>query len=71
MEIPGGLYAVSHFEGEEKNITRAYNGLYGDWLPASGFEPADSPALEVYYSDARERAAGKFRFDIRLPLKPL
>ena len=71
MEIPGGLYAVSHFEGEEKNITRAYNGLYGDWLPASGFEPADSPALDVYYSDARERAAGKFRFDIRLPLKPL
>ncbi len=68
MEIPGGLYAIYHFEGMEQNINNAYSNVYGNWLPASGFEPADSPALEVYDKNNRERSQGKFKFDIRLPV---
>lgn len=68
MEIPGGLYAVYHFEGMERNINNAYSDLYGKWLPSSGFEPADSPALEIYDRNNRYRSQGKFIFDIRLPI---
>lgn len=71
MEIPGGIYAIRHFEGMESNITNAYNELYGNWLPSSGFEPADSPVLEVYDNNNRERSKGKFKFDICLPVSPV
>jgi AraC family transcriptional regulator len=68
MDIPGGLYAISRFEGAESGISNAYNELYGNWLPTSGFEPADSPALEIYDNSNKERSKGKFKFEICLPV---
>lgn len=48
--IPGGLHAIFHFEGDGvKDTFRAYNWIYGQWFPGSGFEPGETPGYNNYY----------------------
>jgi AraC family transcriptional regulator len=66
--IEAGKYAVHHFKGKESLIKDAYSYIYGTWLPQSGWEPKDSPALEIY-SGFRKQTT--LTYDICLPVKPL
>jgi AraC-like DNA-binding protein/DNA gyrase inhibitor GyrI len=40
--------AAIHCVGDLANVDRAWHYLYRIWLPATAFEPADLPAMEVF-----------------------
>lgn len=46
MVIPSGKYAVGHFEIFQEEYKGAWNFLYGEWLPNSGYKPRDSYPLK-------------------------
>lgn len=71
MDIIGGRYAVMAFNGTEEEIPTAYKRFFAEWLPKSGFEPADHPCFEIYYSIPENDPEGKFVMDICLPINPL
>lgn len=49
-------------------LEAAYETLYGEWLPASGEEPADVPCCEEYLSDCRSLPPAEWLTGIFLPL---
>ncbi|MDF4730375.1 effector binding domain-containing protein, partial [Vibrio parahaemolyticus] len=51
MVIPSGKYAVGHFEIFQDEYKRAWDFIYGEWLPNSGYKPRDSYPFEVYRND--------------------
>ncbi len=71
LVIKGGKYAVYRFEGTHLEIKNGYKALYGEWLPNSGFEPADNPCFELYHKGPEEEPQGLFIMDICVPVKPL
>ncbi len=66
--IAGGEYAVIEHVGSYESFTETYRRLYGEWLPASGREPADEPGFEVYLTGPGEAAPP--RTLIHMPLAP-
>jgi AraC family transcriptional regulator len=69
-DIPAGMGAVLRFEGPREEILAAYNALYGEWLPQSGYQPADTPCYEIYNGNPEIRPE-HFVFDICMLVKPL
>ncbi|KPK87681.1 MAG: hypothetical protein AMS27_01740 [Bacteroides sp. SM23_62_1] len=70
MTIPGGKYAIGHFEITENEFSDAWNTMMGEWLPESGYQPDDRLPYELYYDHPKD-GKGKFAFDICIPVKPL
>lgn len=48
LEVPGGRYACHRLVAPFGMIDPTFRLLYGTWLPNSGFEPDDRPAIELY-----------------------
>jgi AraC family transcriptional regulator len=71
MTVPGGRYAVGHFELSEGEYEDAWKAIYGGWLPQSGFEPDQRPALELYLNNPEEHPEKKHVVDICIPVRPL
>lgn len=71
MDIPGGKYAVYHYEGTIGGLGEAYDRLYGEWLPQSGYQPENRPCYELYYSNPDGHPERKFACDICIPVLPL
>ncbi len=69
--IPGGKYAIAHFEITPDQYQDAWNAVYGGWLPESGYQPEDGPAYELYLNQPKEHPEGKHIVDICLPVKAL
>lgn len=69
VTLPGGVYAILHYQGPYTAINVAYDYLFGEWLPNSNYEPADAPCYERYMNDPEVVAAADLRTDILLPLK--
>lgn len=69
-DLPAGAYAVTVHRGPYHLLGDAYTRLYCDWLPWSGREPADVPAVEVYLNTPGEVAQEDLLTEIRLPLRP-
>ncbi|MGB7182848.1 MAG: GyrI-like domain-containing protein [Burkholderiaceae bacterium] len=69
--IPGGLYAVSNFEGTVSEITHFWTSLLTDWLPQSGLTVDERPSFE-YYAPERGTSddARTFRCDVCIPVSP-
>ncbi|HEY9594037.1 MAG TPA: GyrI-like domain-containing protein, partial [Spirochaetia bacterium] len=65
-------YAVASFKGGGDVFGAAYAYMYGEWLPSSGWQPDDAPAIESYRG-APSGPMGKerFDFDLLIPVKPL
>jgi AraC family transcriptional regulator len=71
-DVPPGTYAVSEFVGTAHEIRDAWEALYRDWLPGSGYQPDDRPCLEVYRGNPNIAARpGTFRCELCVPLRPL
>lgn len=68
-EIRGGRYAVALHVGPYAELSRAYMWLYGSWLPQSGEEAADAPAIEEYLNDPRTLPPTEWRTEVWLPLR--
>jgi AraC family transcriptional regulator len=66
---PAGRCAMLVYKGPYSSLEKPYRWLYGEWLPASGEEPADAPCFEEYLNDARSVAPSELLTAIYLPLK--
>ena len=72
MNIRPGKYAVGRFEGGADIFKRAYDYMYGEWLPKSGYQPDDAPAFESYIGEPEDRSKKKrFVFDLHVPVRAL
>lgn len=70
MVIPSGKYAVGHFEIFQDEYKGAWDFLYGEWLPNSGYKPRDSYPFEMYKNDPRQHPEKKHIVDIYVPIEP-
>jgi len=70
QEIARCQYAVILHIGPYNSIQKAYDRLCGEWLPASGREPASLPAFERYLNSPYNSAPENLRTEIYLPLLP-
>jgi AraC family transcriptional regulator len=68
MKIEAGSYVIARFELKEDEFTEAWEWVYGQWFPASGYQPDDKPCFEIY---PEEPENGRFVVDICVPVKPL
>jgi AraC family transcriptional regulator len=71
MVIPGGKYAMARFEIDPSRYGEAWNFVYGQWLPDSGYQPDDRPAFEMCLNDPGTHPEDKHIVDICVPVKPL
>ena len=70
QEIGGGEYAVVTHKGPYETLHETYARLYGDWLPRSGREPADTHGFAVYRKTPPDTAPEDLVTDVYVPLKP-
>lgn len=69
LEFPARDYLILAYLGDETGFAGAYAELYRRFLPESGFEPEDSPAIEFYKKPpGLER---RFDLEIAVPVHPL
>ncbi len=71
MTIPGGRFAVGHFEIPTDRVAEAWNVMMGRWLPSSGYQPDDRLCYEEALNDPRQHPQGKILLDICVPVRPL
>jgi AraC family transcriptional regulator len=71
QSVPAGLYAVLAAEVENHDFDSPWTRLLRDWLPDSGFQPADRPRIEVYLTDGRCDPDGRWQIEVCLPVEPL
>lgn len=69
VDLPGGETAVLRFKGHYSGLPAAYDYLYGQWLPQSGREAANSPVFEVYLNTPMDTKPEDLLTDISVPLK--
>ena len=69
LEVPGGKYASYRLMGSYHGIPAAFQRLYGEWLPKSGFVPDDRPALEIYRNNPFDTPANELITDLLIPLR--
>jgi len=70
LNVPAQRVACLCFQGPYAELEVPYTWLYGTWLPQSGEEPADAPAMEAYLNDCRGLPPAEWLTEIMIPLKP-
>lgn len=68
-EIPGGSYAAYRLSGSYALIAATFQRLFGHWLPQSGLEPDDRPALEIYHDDPNRPPEPAPCTDLLIPVR--
>lgn len=68
MELGAAKYVIARFNVDATQFQEAWNWLYGQWFPESGYQPDDKPCFEMYPEEPKE---GRFTVDICVPVKPL
>lgn len=71
MTLTGGATAVARFELHPSAYPAAWEAIYKDWLPDSGYQPDDRPPMELYHNDPSQHPEGKCVVDICVPVRPL
>jgi len=71
MKISGGKYLVARFKPAPWEYGNAWNWVFGEWMPSSGWQPADNFSFEMYYPDDIPDAEGRCTVDICVPVQPL
>jgi AraC family transcriptional regulator len=69
LTIAGGRYVTALHTGPYAELEKAYQWLFGAWLPTSGHEPDDRPSLEEYLNDPRTLPPTEWQTLIYIPLK--
>lgn len=69
LDIPGGRYASYRHVGPYIGIAGAFQKLYGEWLPSSGYEPDDRPAVEIYRNTPYDAAPEALVTDLLVPIR--
>lgn len=68
--VPGGKYAVGHFELTPNDYGDAWGMMYSVWLPNSGYEPDDRACFELMLNKPKDHPEGKHIVDICISVKP-
>ena len=71
LTLAEGRYAQVRFELLPDQYQAAWEAVYHDWLPKSGFQPDDGPPFERYLNNPEDHPEGKHIVEICLPVKPL
>jgi len=71
MTVPAGKYAFARFRLGSTGYQEAWDWVFGQWLPGSGYVPDDRPCYEQYYGSPEDSPDGKMDLDIVIPVKPL
>ena len=69
--MPAGLTAMARFELTSDEYPQAWNFVFGQWLPQSGYQPDDRPCYELYHNNPDEHPQGKCIVSICVPVKPM
>lgn len=69
IRIAPGRVAVLTYKGSYAGLKAAYDFLFGEWLPKSGEEPRDDPAMENYLNTPMDTAPEELLTEIILPIK--
>ena len=69
--IPGGKYAVAQFEIDASEYQLAWDLVYSEWLPNSGFQPDDRYCFEKYLNDPKMHPQGKHFIEVYIPVRAL
>jgi AraC family transcriptional regulator len=69
--VEGGKYAVARFRGPASELGRAYDRLFGQWLPSSGYQPDNRLMFELMQGQWCDPKTGHFTLDICVPVRPL
>jgi AraC family transcriptional regulator len=70
-DVPGGLFAVGHFEIQPTEYGDAWDKLMGEYLPESGYVPDERLCYELYLNDPEQHPEGTHIVDICEPVRPL
>lgn len=71
LTIPAARYAVCHAESPAMELRLLYHALFHDWLPDSGYQPANSLPFEVYLQTPERHPRQWFEVDICIPVEPI
>ncbi|WP_109830046.1 AraC family transcriptional regulator [Reichenbachiella versicolor] len=69
--IEGGKYAILHKEGTLAECFTAWDYLYNNWLPNSGFQPDTRGVYLNHLNDANNHPMGHHIFDMCISIKAL
>jgi AraC family transcriptional regulator len=69
--IPANRFAVLHCRGDIHKVDRAWQYLFHTWLPRSGYQPTQQPALEVFRAHPLEIGWSTFDIDCSVPVRLL
>jgi len=69
----GGRYACGRFTGKPGNeVHEAWTHMFAEWLPQSGYQPDNNPALELYEEDfVMDPKTGNFSCWLCVPVRAL
>ncbi|WP_348772902.1 AraC family transcriptional regulator [Paenibacillus sp. Marseille-P2973] len=67
--LNGGLFALYQFYDTIDKFAIAYQVVYGQWLPNSGYDPDDKHCLEFCMNNPFEDPDGKAKVDLYIPIK--
>jgi AraC family transcriptional regulator len=70
LDIQPGEFAVGVHRGPYDILSESYRWMFGQWLPSSGREVADSPVLEAYVNDAQTTPPDQLITHVCVPLVP-
>jgi len=68
MEIEAAKYVIARFELSAQDFQQAWDWVYSQWFPTSGYQPDDKPCFEIFPEEPKD---GKFIVDICVPVKPI
>ncbi len=66
MEVESAKYAIFRFELTEQDFLKAWDWIYGQWFPNSGYQPDDKNYYETYPEEPKD---GKYIVDFCIPVK--
>jgi len=69
--IKGGKYVVLHKEGSLDECFSAWDYLYNEWFPNSGYQPDDRGVYLNHLNDSKTHPDGLHIFDMCISIKPL
>jgi AraC family transcriptional regulator len=71
VDLQGGKFVCVPFTGTGADIGAAWDRLFAEWMPRSGYQPDDGPFLELYPGDAWDERTGVVRCELCTPVRPL
>jgi AraC family transcriptional regulator len=71
MTIPSGEYAIFESTCRAEEIKAVYASIYRDWLPGSGYEPANCFPFEEYIIRPEQHPRGLYELKVFIPVVPL